>query len=83
MPSKTEVADAKSAPMRSLGGAEFAPAETYLNTSTAGLLPRRAVAAITALAEELVAGRPGGAGDFAEVTAVRQSFARIAGVAET
>ena len=83
LPSKTEVADAQSAPKRTLGGAEFAPAETYLNTSTAGLLPRRAVAAITALAEELVAGRPGGAGDFAEVTAVRQSFARIAGVAET
>ncbi|NUL25818.1 aminotransferase class V-fold PLP-dependent enzyme [Streptomyces lunaelactis] len=68
--------------METLGGAEFAPDTTYLNTSTGGLLPRRTVAAVTALAEELAAGRPGGAGDFSEVTAARQSFARLAGVDE-
>ncbi|MFD9220872.1 aminotransferase class V-fold PLP-dependent enzyme [Streptomyces sp. NPDC060064] len=68
--------------METLGGAEFAPDTTYLNTSTCGLLPRRTVAAVTALAEELAAGRPGGAGDFSEVTAARQSFARLTGVDE-
>jgi selenocysteine lyase/cysteine desulfurase len=68
--------------METLGGEEFAPETTYLNTSTCGLLPRRTVAAVKLLADELAAGRPGGAGDFWEVTAARQSFARIAGVDE-
>ncbi|MFI1012142.1 aminotransferase class V-fold PLP-dependent enzyme [Streptomyces sp. NPDC020965] len=66
--------------MDTLGGAEFAPETTYLNTSTCGLLPMAAVAAMTALLGELVAGRPGGAGDQEMVTAARQSFARLAGV---
>jgi selenocysteine lyase/cysteine desulfurase len=68
--------------METLGGPEFAPQTTYLNTSTCGLLPRRTVAAVKRLVDELAAGRPGGAGDFSEVTAVRQSFARLVGVAE-
>ncbi|MET9800033.1 aminotransferase class V-fold PLP-dependent enzyme [Streptomyces sp. NPDC006368] len=63
-----------------LGGAEFAPAQTYLNTSTCGLLPRRTVDAITALAEQNAAGRPDGAGDFEVVDAVRERFARLVGV---
>ncbi|MFG2331390.1 aminotransferase class V-fold PLP-dependent enzyme [Streptomyces sp. NPDC048604] len=63
-----------------LGGDEFAPTQTYLNTSTCGLLPRRAVDAVTALAAELAAGRPDGSGDAGAVQAARESFARIAGV---
>lgn len=66
--------------METLGGAEFAPEMTYLNTSSCGLLPRRTVAAVKLLADELAAGRPGGAGDFSAVTAARQSFARLTGV---
>ncbi|MCX4822226.1 aminotransferase class V-fold PLP-dependent enzyme [Streptomyces sp. NBC_01142] len=68
--------------METMGGAEFAPDKTYLNTAACGLLPRRTVGAVTALAEELAAGRPGGAGDFSAVTATRQSFARLVGVDE-
>ncbi|MEV6400408.1 aminotransferase class V-fold PLP-dependent enzyme [Streptomyces sp. NPDC051907] len=68
--------------MENLGGAEFAPDATYLNTSSCGLLPRRAVEAVKLLADELAAGRPGGAGEFSAVTASRQSFARLAGVPE-
>lgn len=68
--------------METLGGAEFAPDTTYLNTATCGLLPRRTVAAVKLLADELAAGRPGGAGDFSAVTAARQSFARLVGVDE-
>jgi selenocysteine lyase/cysteine desulfurase len=62
--------------------AEFAPRTTYLNTAVNGLLPRRSVRAVTALAEELGEGRAGGPGDFSAVTAARQSFARLAGVDE-
>jgi selenocysteine lyase/cysteine desulfurase len=68
--------------METLGGAEFAPDMTYLNTSSCGLLPRRAVAAVKLLADELAAGRPGGAGEYSAVTAARQSFARLTGVGE-
>jgi selenocysteine lyase/cysteine desulfurase len=68
--------------METLGGAEFAPDTTYLNTASCGLLPRRTIAAVKLLADELAAGRPGGAGDISEVTAARQSFARLTGVDE-
>lgn len=68
--------------MDSLGGAEFAPSTTYLNTSSCGLMPRRTVEAVTRLAEENAAGRPGGAGSFEPVAAARASFARLMGVAE-
>ncbi|MER7664387.1 MULTISPECIES: aminotransferase class V-fold PLP-dependent enzyme [unclassified Streptomyces] len=68
--------------METLGGAAFAPDKTYLNTCSAGLLPRRAADALTALAEELVGGRPGGAGDWPRVGAVRRSFARLTGTDE-
>ncbi|MFC5800646.1 aminotransferase class V-fold PLP-dependent enzyme [Streptomyces formicae] len=66
--------------MDSLVGAEFAPKSTYLNTSTCGLLPRRAVEAVKELADELADGRPGGSGDFGAVDAARASFARLVGV---
>ncbi|MEV6328004.1 aminotransferase class V-fold PLP-dependent enzyme [Streptomyces sp. NPDC051909] len=61
-----------------LGGAEFAPKQTYLNTSACGLLPRRTIDAVTALAEETADGRPGGAGDFEVVDEARAAFARLA-----
>ncbi|WP_267241389.1 aminotransferase class V-fold PLP-dependent enzyme [Streptomyces sp. PR69] len=62
--------------------AEFTPESVYLNTSTCGLLPRRTVRAIAALAGELAAGRAAGAGDMAAVDAARGSFARLVGVPE-
>ncbi|MEU2249708.1 aminotransferase class V-fold PLP-dependent enzyme [Streptomyces sp. NPDC019224] len=61
--------------------AEFAPETTYLNTSTCGLLPRRTVEAVKALAEENAAGRRAGSGDFEAVDRAREGFARVAGVA--
>lgn len=63
-----------------LSGDAFAPETTYLNTSSCGLLPRRAVAAITRLAEENAAGTRQGAGSFDALGAVRGSFARLTGV---
>jgi selenocysteine lyase/cysteine desulfurase len=84
--------------METLGGAEFAsfatraadggrtvpaPRQTYLNTCSCGVLPGRALAAMTALISELAAGRPGGAGDYRTVAAARGSFARLAGVDES
>lgn len=67
--------------MDTLGGAEFAPDMTYLNTSSCGLLPRRSVDAVQALARENATGRRGeGAGSFESVGAARDSFARLAGV---
>ncbi|QDY76171.1 aminotransferase class V-fold PLP-dependent enzyme [Streptomyces qinzhouensis] len=62
------------------GAAEFALGSTYLNTASCGVLPRRAVAALDALVAELAAGRPGGAGDYSTVIAVRDSFAGLMGV---
>ncbi|MEU7733648.1 aminotransferase class V-fold PLP-dependent enzyme [Streptomyces griseus] len=59
---------------------EFAPEVTYLNTSSWGLLPRRTIAAVKALADENAAGRRVGAGSFDAVEAARTGFARIAGV---
>lgn len=60
--------------------AEFAPETAYLNTSSCGLLPRRTVDAVKALAEENATGRRAGAGDFEAVDRAREGFARIAGV---
>ncbi|MGA5215713.1 aminotransferase class V-fold PLP-dependent enzyme [Streptomyces cinereoruber] len=64
---------------RPLGGAEFAPTKTYLNTSTCGLLPRRTVEAVTLLAQETADGRPGGSGSFEIVAEARATFARLVG----
>ncbi|MFF9911187.1 aminotransferase class V-fold PLP-dependent enzyme [Streptomyces sp. NPDC013457] len=63
--------------MEPLGGAEFAPQQTYLNTSACALLPRRAIEAVTLLAEETAAGRPNGAGDFETVAEARATYARL------
>ncbi|MFF1922969.1 aminotransferase class V-fold PLP-dependent enzyme [Streptomyces sp. NPDC058221] len=60
--------------------AEFAPETAYLNTSSCGLLPRRTVDAVRALAEGAATGRRDGAGDFAVVDSARDGFARLAGV---
>ncbi|MFE2975399.1 aminotransferase class V-fold PLP-dependent enzyme [Streptomyces sp. NPDC059258] len=59
---------------------EFAPEVTYLNTSSWGLLPRRTIAAVKALADENAAGRRVGAGSFEAVEAARGGFARLVGV---
>ncbi|PRH77615.1 aminotransferase [Streptomyces solincola] len=64
-----------------LGGDEFAPVSTYLNTAACGLLPRRAVDAVRRLAEDTAAGNERAGGSLAATAAVRESFARIAGVA--
>ncbi|WP_330176423.1 aminotransferase class V-fold PLP-dependent enzyme [Streptomyces sp. NBC_01498] len=66
--------------MDTLGGAEFAPETTYLNTSSCGLLPGRAVEAVRTLAAESAKGRRDGAGSFDSVTAARASYARLVGV---
>ncbi|MFF3124188.1 aminotransferase class V-fold PLP-dependent enzyme [Streptomyces sp. NPDC057908] len=59
---------------------EFAPETAYLNTSTCGLLPRRTVDAVRALAEAIATGRRAGSGDFEAVDAARAGFARLVGV---
>ncbi|MFE7467231.1 aminotransferase class V-fold PLP-dependent enzyme [Streptomyces sp. NPDC057499] len=68
------------ASLSTLADDEFAPTKTYLNTASCGLLPRRTLAAVTALARSLADGRPDGSGDFAVVEAARDRFARLAGV---
>ncbi|MDX3373797.1 aminotransferase class V-fold PLP-dependent enzyme [Streptomyces sp. ME02-6991-2A] len=67
-------------PLSQAAAAEFAPEVTYLNTSSWGLLPRRTIAAVKALADENAAGRRIGAGSFDAVEAARAGFARLAGV---
>ncbi|MER7744770.1 aminotransferase class V-fold PLP-dependent enzyme [Streptomyces bacillaris] len=67
-------------PLSRAAAAEFAPEVTYLNTSSWGLLPRRTIAAVKALADENAAGRRIGAGSFEAVEAARVGFARLAGV---
>ncbi|MFF2526149.1 aminotransferase class V-fold PLP-dependent enzyme [Streptomyces liangshanensis] len=66
--------------MTTLGGAEFAPETTYLNTSTAGLLPRSAVEAVRDLAAKSATGSYDGSDGYESVASARTSFARIAGV---
>ncbi|MER8000521.1 MULTISPECIES: aminotransferase class V-fold PLP-dependent enzyme [unclassified Streptomyces] len=67
--------------MDTLGGAEFAPDMTYLNTSSCGLLPRRSVTAVQALAEANATGRRGvDEESFATVGRARASFARLVSV---
>ncbi|MFD9334778.1 aminotransferase class V-fold PLP-dependent enzyme [Streptomyces sp. NPDC060028] len=66
---------------RAVIDAEFAPTTTYLNTATCGILPRSAVLAVRELAEATAAAVPAGFGDFDRVNRVRESFARLVGVA--
>lgn len=63
--------------MNTLGGAEFEPETTYLNTSSCGLLPRRAVEAVRALALSSATGQPDGSGDPGVLEGARASFARL------
>ncbi|MEU6081791.1 aminotransferase class V-fold PLP-dependent enzyme [Streptomyces sp. NPDC047108] len=63
---------------KSLGGAEFAPQTTYLNTASNGLIPARAVAAMRASVEDAAAGRP--VDHFSAVEASRATYARLARV---
>ncbi|MEC4020085.1 aminotransferase class V-fold PLP-dependent enzyme [Streptomyces sp. H27-D2] len=68
--------------MDSLGGAEFAPQTTYLNTASEGLAPARAMAALRAGLDNAALGRPSDDGGGRAVEAVRATFARLAGVSE-
>ncbi|GAA3108399.1 hypothetical protein GCM10020254_62970 [Streptomyces goshikiensis] len=68
-------------PLAEAARAEFAHSTTYLNTATCGVLPRSAVAEVRELAEAAGAGTAAGFGDFGRVGLVRDSFARLVGVA--
>ncbi|MFC9860886.1 MULTISPECIES: aminotransferase class V-fold PLP-dependent enzyme [unclassified Streptomyces] len=59
---------------------EFAPETTYLNSATSGLLPRRTMRAVKALADHNASGRAAGAGSFEAVEAARSAFAGLVGV---
>ncbi|MEV6794809.1 aminotransferase class V-fold PLP-dependent enzyme [Streptomyces sp. NPDC051320] len=61
-----------------LGGTEYAPGTTYLNTASTGLLPARTVTAMQQAITAASVGRP--TDMFADVEASRASFARLAGV---
>ncbi|AYG83653.1 Isopenicillin N epimerase [Streptomyces hundungensis] len=62
----------------SLARGEFAPQTTYLNTASTGLLPARAVTAMSEALAASAAGRP--TDMFADVEASRAAYARIVGV---
>lgn len=63
-----------------LGGAEFAPQTTYLNTASHGLLPSRTTAVLRAAVEEMAAGRIDMGRYFEQVQVARAAFARLTGV---
>ncbi|MFI1967105.1 aminotransferase class V-fold PLP-dependent enzyme [Streptomyces pathocidini] len=63
---------------KSLGGAEFAPRTTYLDTAAFGLLPTRAVTAMRTAVDRAAEGRYHGGYEAAEVS--RATYARLAGV---
>lgn len=64
---------------QSLGGAEFAPRSTYLNTASAGLAP---ASTVTAVQDAMAAAAAGAPSDmFEDVEESRAAFARLAGVA--
>ncbi|MGG7574603.1 aminotransferase class V-fold PLP-dependent enzyme [Streptomyces sirii] len=60
-----------------LGGAEFAPETTYLNSASSGLLPRRSAAALRAAVEESASYGTMGRDYFAAPNAARAAFARL------
>ncbi|MEW1754279.1 aminotransferase class V-fold PLP-dependent enzyme [Streptomyces angustmyceticus] len=60
-----------------LGGDEFAPETTYLNSASSGLLPRRSAAAVRAALEESASYGTMGRDYFAAATASRAAFARL------
>jgi selenocysteine lyase/cysteine desulfurase len=65
---------------KSLGGADFAPMTTYLNTAASGLIPARSVAALGTALQDAAVGLPYAEKAFEAVEASRAAFARIAGV---
>ncbi|MEU9120775.1 aminotransferase class V-fold PLP-dependent enzyme [Streptomyces sp. NPDC048506] len=60
-----------------LGGAEFAPETTYLNSASSGLLPRRSADALRAAVDESTSHGTMGRDYFAAATASRAAFARL------
>ncbi|UGY90693.1 aminotransferase class V-fold PLP-dependent enzyme [Streptomyces gobiensis] len=66
--------------MESLGGAEFAPQLTYLNTASHGLLPARTTAVLRDAVEEMASGRIDMVRYFERTEEARATFARLAGV---
>ncbi|MGW2920461.1 aminotransferase class V-fold PLP-dependent enzyme [Streptomyces angustmyceticus] len=60
-----------------LGGDEFAPETTYLNSASCGLLPRRSADALRAAVAESVSYGTMGRDYFAAATASRAAFARL------
>lgn len=66
--------------MESLARAHFSPETTYLNTASTGLVPARAVTAMTSAVEAAALGRPVVGEGFAAVEDARGSFARLVGV---
>ncbi|MCX5202012.1 aminotransferase class V-fold PLP-dependent enzyme [Streptomyces sp. NBC_00237] len=64
-----------------LAAGEFAPDGTYLNTSSAGLLPRRTVEAVTTLAERCALGVRPDASTYESVERARAAYGRLVGVA--
>ncbi|MFI0264521.1 aminotransferase class V-fold PLP-dependent enzyme [Streptomyces sp. NPDC017056] len=60
-----------------LGGDEFTPLTTYLNTASSGLLPARSAAALRAAAEESASYGTMGQDYFGPAEASRAAFARL------
>ncbi|MFJ9470908.1 aminotransferase class V-fold PLP-dependent enzyme [Streptomyces caniferus] len=60
-----------------LGGDEFAPETTYLNSASSGLLPRRSAAAVRAALEESASYGTMGRDYLGAATASRAAFARL------
>ncbi|TJZ51149.1 aminotransferase class V-fold PLP-dependent enzyme [Streptomyces piniterrae] len=65
-----------------LGGAEFAPETTYLNSAASGLLPVRTAAALRAALDESASYGTMGRDYFGPAAASRASFARLLGLSE-
>lgn len=65
-----------------LCGAEFAPGTTYLNTASAGLLPRRSADALRAAVEESASYGTMGRDYFGPAAASRAAFARLVDIPE-
>ncbi|MGO4757437.1 aminotransferase, partial [Streptomyces sp. 2MCAF27] len=66
--------------MEPLGGAEFAPQTTYLNTSSTGLIPARTVAAMKQALDAAAGGGPAADLAWEAVEEARAAFARLTGV---
>lgn len=64
-----------------LGGDEFAPLTTFLNTASSGLLPARSAAALRAAVDESVSYGTMGQDYFGPAAASRAAFARLMDVA--